>query len=85
MRTPLHEVRGHAGVRSAAHFPARTGDGLCRSSMCKPGDWNLGGVMMVACRRASGVWEEKESVGEGAPTADGLVKREGIPREAVGE
>ena len=52
--------------------------------MCKPGDRNLGGVAMAACRRASGVWEE-ESVGEGAPTTDGLVEREGIPREAVGE
>ena len=53
--------------------------------MCKPGDRNLGGVAMAACRRASGVWEEEESVGEGAPTTDGLVEREGIPREAVGE
>ena len=53
--------------------------------MCKLGDRNLGGVVMAACRRASGVWEEEESVGEGAPTTDGLVEREGIPRKAVRE
>jgi hypothetical protein len=46
-------------------------DGSRRSSRCKPGDWNFGGVAIAARKRASGVWEEEKSVvGESPPIAD---------------
>jgi len=35
----------------------------------------LGGALMAARKRASGVWEGEKSVGEGPPTADALVAR----------
>jgi hypothetical protein len=39
-------------------------DGSRRSSRCKPGDRNFGGVAIAARKRASGDWEEEKSVGE---------------------
>ena len=45
-------------------------DGSRRSSRCKPGDRNLGGVAIASRKRASGVWEEeKRVVGESPPIA----------------
>jgi hypothetical protein len=51
-------------------------DGSRRSSRCKPGDWNFGGVAIAARKRASGVWEEENSVGESAPIADAFALRD---------
>jgi hypothetical protein len=56
---------------------ARFQDGSRRSSRCKPGDRNFGGVAIAARMRASGVWEgEKRVVGESPPIADAFAARE---------
>src|ERR1700733_8722852 len=51
-------------------------DGWRRSSMCKPGDRNFGGVAIAARKRASGVWEEEKRVGESSPIADAFAARD---------
>ena len=58
-------------------------DGSRRSSRCKPGDWNFGGVAIAARKRASGVWEEEKSVvGESPPIADAFAAP---PRDHIRE
>src|SRR6267154_2717883 len=53
-------------------------EGSRRSSRCKPGDRNFGGVAVASRKRASGVWkeEEKRVVGESPPIADAFAARD---------
>jgi len=61
-------------------------NGSRRSSRCKPGDRNLGGVAIASRKRASGVWEEEEKkrvVGESPPfaNADAFAARDHAGKE----